>query len=69
MKDLAAIETLPLGTYWPVFIGGKKKEEEEGGGEIKKKLFSSLRGGGKHKTCHIHQVKPPERHLQNTPKA
>lgn len=40
MKDLAAIETLPLGTYWPVFIeGGKEKKTRRGGREIKKKTF------------------------------
>lgn len=38
MKDLTAIETLLLGTYWPVFIKKKKKEE-------KKKLFNSVEGG------------------------
>lgn len=40
MKDLAAIETLPLGTYWPVFIRGKKKKNKKKGGRNKgKKTF------------------------------
>lgn len=47
MKDLAAIETLPLGTYWPVFIGGKKKKKKKGGERNKEKTFQFTERRGK----------------------
>lgn len=51
MKDLAAIETLPLGTYWPVFIK-KTFQFNEGREKTQNLSHSSSEATGKTSTEH-----------------